>query len=430
MKDPMIVRPVLWLLLSICSAGGMAFYVTEIWGANQPPYFTDFYAPWWGSHEMLIHRRNPYSPAVAHEIQTVIYGAQITSSSPNDPSNIAGGFAYPPYVALLLWPTLYLSFSVAQKVFLCVSVLVTLIAFALWLRALRLRLSTLSTLTLAFFVLGSFPVLQGIKLQNLSMIAAALLAATMFLLAADKLMLAGIFLAASTFKPQFTIALVPWLALWTLGDWRRRRALAGSFLTTMMLLALCSEYLAPGWISRFVSVIQAYRQYTYGHSLFDVWFTRPWGQVVGACLLLAVLAFSWRRRRVPAESERFFLITSFVLAATVVVIPTLAPHAQLLLIPGVLCLFWRRALLLSSGLPVRLVLVATWVLLGWPWVAAFFLSFATLWYPALRLLRFWQVPLYTSPLLPLAVMTALGCLLRTGYRAGDADSVELANDSV
>lgn len=430
MKESIIVRPTLWLLLSICSAGSMAFYVTEIWSANQPPYFTDFYAPWWGSHEMLLHRRNPYSPAVAHEIQTVIYGAPITSSMPNDPSNIAGGFAYPPYVALLLWPTLYLSFSAAQKVFLCGSVLVTLIGFALWLRALRLRLPTLSTLTIAFFVVGSFPVLQGIKLQNLSVIAAALLAATVFLLSADKLILAGIFLAASTFKPQFTIALVPWLALWTLGDWRQRRSLAVSFLATMVLLALCSEYLVPGWISRFASVIRAYRQYTYGHSLFDVWFTPPWGQVAGVCFLLAVLALCWLCRGVPAESEGFFLITSFVLAATVVVIPTLAPHAQLLLIPGVLCLFWRHTLLLSSGLLVRLVLAATWVFLGWQWVASFSLSFAALWYPVLRLLRFWQVPLYTSPLLPLAVVTALGCLLRTGYRVGVGDSVALSKPSV
>src|SRR5579872_2522297 len=187
-------RSVLWLLLSVVSAGSMAYYVLEIWGANQPPHFSDLYAPWWAAHELLLHRRNPYSPAVAHEIQTMIYGAPATASA-DDPSSIGGGFAYPPYAALLLWPTVYLSFSAAQKVFLVFSVLAMVLSLALWLRMLRCRPSPLRWLTLAFFFLGSFPALQALKLQNLSVIAAALIALTLFLLAGDHLVLAGIFLA-------------------------------------------------------------------------------------------------------------------------------------------------------------------------------------------------------------------------------------------
>ena len=114
MKNSLISKTALWLLLSTLSAGSMAFYVAEIWSVNQPSDFTDFYAPWWGALELLLHHRNPYSPAVAHEIQTVIYGAP-SSTSIDDPSNIEGGFAYPPYTALLLWPTVYLSFSEAEK---------------------------------------------------------------------------------------------------------------------------------------------------------------------------------------------------------------------------------------------------------------------------------------------------------------------------
>jgi len=119
----------------------MAYYVAEIWSARQPPHFNDFYASWWGAHELLVHRRNPYSPAVAHEIQTAIYGAPVASDSALDPTGIAGGFAYPPYAALLLWPLIYLSFPVAQAVFLSVSILAMLLSFAGWVRLLRFHWS-------------------------------------------------------------------------------------------------------------------------------------------------------------------------------------------------------------------------------------------------------------------------------------------------
>lgn len=415
MKDSRLFTSILWLLLGILSAASMAFYVSQIWSANQPVHFSDLYARWWGAHELLLHGRNPYSPAVSREIQTVIYGVPV-APSPDDPSGIAGGFAYPPFTALLLWPTVYLSFSAAQKVFLCLSVLLTLLSLALWLRLLRIHLPQLTRLTLALFLLGGFPALQALRLQNLSLIAAALIAIALFLLSADYFILAGVFLAASTFKPQFTVALVPWIALWTISDWRRRRPIAWSFLATMLALVLVSEWLVPGWIPSFLNVVRAYRHYTYGHSLLDVWLTPTLGVVASAGLLLLALALCWKSRSQPADSPPFFLIISLLLAANVVIIPTLAPHAQLLLWPGLLCLFRDRNFLWNSSSLARLLLVTVCTLLAWPWIAVFGLLIAAARYSSASLLRFWEVPLYTSPLLPLAVLLALGCLLRVPAR--------------
>lgn len=422
-----ISKPAMWLLLGVFSAGSMGWYVNKIWSANQPPQFSDLYAPWWAAHELLLHGRNPYSPAIAHEIQTVIYGAQVIATSSDDPAGIGGGFAYPPYAALLLWPTVYLSFSGAQKVFLGVSVAATVLSLILWLRILRFRPSPQMWLTIALFTLGSFPAMQAMKLQNLSVIAAALIGVTLFLLSAGHLVLAGILLAVSTFKPQFAIALIPWLALWTLRDWRRRRLLAWSFLATVLLLVLACEWLVPGWIRDFLNVLHAYRRYTYGHSLLDVWLTPPWGFLVAALLLLSTLALSWRHRSQSADSMRFEIATSMFLAVTVVVIPTLAPHAQLLLLPGFLCLLRCRTLLDSAGNLQRLLLSATWSLLAWPWIASFGLLLASIRFPISALLRFWNMPLYTSPLLPLGVSLALGLLLTTD-RAADQESPVLASD--
>src|SRR6202021_728522 len=98
----------------------------KIWSAGQPSHFSDLYAPWWGSHEVLLHGRNPYTPAVAHEIQTVIYGAPVTTDTNGDYSGVSGGFAYPLYVAFLLSPTVHLSFTLVQSLFIWIAAHLTL----------------------------------------------------------------------------------------------------------------------------------------------------------------------------------------------------------------------------------------------------------------------------------------------------------------
>ena len=414
MKPPQsIVKPALWFVLSIISAASMDFYVAKIWSADQSSGFSDLYAPWWGAHEVLLRGRNPYSPAVAHEIQSVIYGAPVAAAHRADSSEFAGGFAYPLYAAFLLWPTVHMLFPVLQTFFVYVSVVVTLVSLVLWLSGLHFRGPPIAWLTFVIFTLGSFPVLQGIRLQNLSLIAAGLLALTVALLTGGHLTLAGVFLAASTFKPQFTIVLVPWLAVWAVSDWRRRQSLAWSFVASMLLLIGGSEWLLPGWIGGFLRVVRAYRQYTFGHSLLDVWFTSRAGPFVAAGLLLVVGALCWPYRRQPASSPGFLLVISLMLAATLTIIPTLAPHTQLLLLPGFLCLHRYRSVLWRSKRLARLLLAAVWLLLAWPWVAATGLTLAAVLQPVRTLLRWWDVPLYTSPLLPLAVLFALGCLIRT-----------------
>ncbi len=412
----------LWLLVSVCCAASMAWYVTTIWSLNQPPGFSDLYARWWGAHELLLHGRNPYSPAVSHEIQNVIYG-QPLPATPNDPLAIGGGFAYPLHAAFLLWPTVYLSFPAAKLVVLGASLLATLLSLECWLRSMQTKLTLARWLTLAFFVLGSFPCLEALKLQNLSLIAAALISFALFLLSAGRLTLAGVVLAFATFKPQFTITLIPWLLLWTAADWRRRRSMAWSFLATLTVLVALGEALLPGWISDFLNVIRAYRHYTYGHSILDLWFTPSWGAVAAAVVLAACAVACWPCRSEPATSARFCFATSLVLAANVVVIPTLAPHAQLLLVPAFLWLLRCTASSKAHRSWVRIFCEpAVWILLAWQWIAALALTLAGLRYPAAVLHRFWEIPLYTSPLLPVAVFLLLGSLVWSSggpvYEAG------------
>jgi hypothetical protein len=405
-------KPALWLILAITFASCMEFYVARVWSSGQPPRFSDLYASWWASRELFLHGRNPYTPAVAHEIQTVIYGAPIAAENGRDYTELAGGFSYPLYATFLMWPTVHLPFALLQPLFTCVAVAVTLGSTVVWLRAFHFRGPPVEWLTLTLFTLGSFPVLQGIHLQNLSLIAAALVTLSMVLLCTEHLTLAGFFLAASTFKPQFTVVLAPWLVLWAASNWRRRQSFAWSFLAIMLVLTAASELMLPGWIGDFLRVVHAYRQYTFGHSLLDVWFTPRLGPFAAAALLLAVVAISWPYRRLGTDSPHFLPIISIMLAATLTVIPTLAPHTQLLLLPGLFCLYCNRRVLWRSNRWARIALLALCLLLAWPWIAAAGLTLAAVLFPANALLRWWDVPLYTSPILPLAVLLTLCCLIR------------------
>jgi hypothetical protein len=57
--------------------------------------------------------------------------------------------------------------------------------------------------------------------------------------------------------------------------------------------------------------------------------------------------------------------------------------------------------------------------LAWPWIAAAGLTLATIWFPVNSWLQWWEIPLYTSPVLPFALFVTLFWL--TSSRIGRAD---------
>src|SRR5438552_11563646 len=77
---------------------------------------SDLYPRWLGARELLLHGRDPYSAAISREIQAGYYGRPLDPTNPNDPKD-EQGFAYPVYVAFLLWPILGFGFPAVQAGF-------------------------------------------------------------------------------------------------------------------------------------------------------------------------------------------------------------------------------------------------------------------------------------------------------------------------
>ena len=430
-KPPVVVT----FMLAVLVSASTWFYVNHVLRAeqiadsaihNRPRgNLSDLYPRWLGARELLMHGRNPYSAEITQEIQRGYYGRPLNPSRPDDPKDLQG-FAYPAYVVFLLAPTVGLSFDSVQIGFRWLLIGLAVLSIPLWLRVLRWRVACATVAILCVLLVGWLPMVQGIKLQQLSLLVAGLLAACGACMAAGWLFLAGGLLALATIKPQLTWPLVAWLLLWSASRWQERRRFVFGFALMMLLLLGGAQVVLPGWLGMFLEGIRQYHKYTQNQSVL-VWL---FGAVIGRALeiasFLACALCVWQRRAELPSSEAFGRAFSLVLALAVVIVPMFAPYNQVLLVPSILILgrTWGDT---DSVLPaVRLAAAVTLFLVLWPWIATVVLTLASFWLtPTLRH-QLWPMPFYSNFVVPVLVfaVTVLGEWTRAGQPLRDSATAE------
>lgn len=365
---------------------------------------SDLYPRWLGARELLRRGRDPYSDDITREIQAGYYGRAIDASRPNDPKD-QQGFAYPLYVVFLLAPTVGLPFPIVQRGFLWLLVVLTASSIPLWFRVLRCRAPGRTQAVWIVLTLGSFPAIQGFKLQQLTLLVCALIAAACYAVVTRHFIFAGVLLAFASIKPQLVFLVALWMFVWVLGDWGRRQGLLWSFVLTMVVLFAGSEALLPGWVNKFRHASAAYYRYTGGgRSVLDVALTPTWGRMVSAVVVIVMIICVWRRRHESENSPEFHWMLALVLATTLVVIPMFAPYNQLLLLPALLLLVSAIRELWNEGRTMRFLVAITAIAVSWPWLAALLLVIALTFLPAAMVQRAWAVPLYTSLAIPITTL--------------------------
>ena len=369
---------------------------------------SDLYPRWIGARELLLHGRDPYGADVTREIQAGYYGRPLDASRPNDPRDQAG-FAYPVYVVFCLAPTIGLPFAIVQKSFFWVLVILTSAGTLLWLRVLRwpAPASTLTKISLVVLTLGSLDVVQGLKLQQMSLLVAGLIVIAIMLLVADYPVAAGILLAVATIKPQLVVLLLLWLAIWTVADWRRRYRWAVAFLATMAILLAASEWYLPHWILRFWQAVREYRQYTGARSVLDNLVGPPWSWALEVLALAALLVACYRERRQDANTYAFAFTVSLALAITVLLVPITATYNQVLLIPALLLLLKERGAIWQGGAVIRSLFLITAGLIFWPWVSGSVLAVLSFVLPSETVDRAWAAPSWTVTQIPVALAAVM-----------------------
>jgi Glycosyltransferase family 87 len=363
---------------------------------------SDLYPRWLGARELLRHGRNPYSAEVTREIQQGYYGRPLDPARPDDWKD-QQAFAYPAYVVFLLAPTVDLPFHAVQVGFRWLLIALAALSGLLWLRVLGWRMPCVDKLIVVALMLGWLPMVQGIKLQQLSLLVAGLLAACGACLAGGWLFCAGGLLALATIKPQLTWPIILWLLTWAGSAWRSRRRFVLGFALVMLLLLGGAQLILPGWLRMFVDAIRQYHQYTQNRSVLVWMFGSVIGRILEAASVVACAACVSSVRREPASSAAFGRAFGLVLALTVVIVPMAAPYNQVLLAPAILALVWSS----TSGGPIlpaiRLARLVAGSLVAWPWIATLGLSAAYVWLtPGLRQ-RLWQLPFYSILMVPVFI---------------------------
>jgi len=373
--SPAQKRIPLWFLLSLCVGATTWLYVHQIlipWadaralqGGDLKVQMGDLYSPWVGTRELLLHRRNPYGQEVSHEIQRVFYGRAIQQTYGEPGVDVVNEqrFAYPVYAVFLLAPTVFADFAQVQSWAPFALALLTAIGVLLGLDILHL-LSWKMAIASVLFTLSSPQIVQGLRLEQLALVVGCLLAAGLWCVKKGHLVAAGVLLAFSTIKPQMSLLPLAWFILWAACEWRTRWRLLAGFGVTMAALVGAGELLLPGWLSYFFAGLAAYRRYFPTTSHLRLLLGDRLGIAVSTSIVICLLAFGWRNRKVAGDSRRFTLVVATFLMATLLTFPLFTPFNQALLILPALLLVSEWATLPRLS---RLTFIA---IVTWPWITS------------------------------------------------------------
>ncbi|MBZ5532821.1 MAG: DUF2029 domain-containing protein [Acidobacteriia bacterium] len=326
-------------------------------------YGSDLQRSWIASREALLHHGDPYSDKVTREIQDAMYGPTLTSAARAQQYD-EQRFAYPLFTSILLLPVLAIPFAVLQPLASVVLAALMVWSVLLWSDALGISLNSGSDLLWAGLLMVGIPVVQGVSLQQLGLLVCFLLAASMYLVARHRLLPAGVLLAFAMMKPHLALPVALWMAIWVIGDWRRRYKFAIAGATAMAVLMIAAQVLQPGWITEWLGVLQQYRRYTQGRSPIEMLAGNRIGAVMitlGMWAVVAWVCFTLRKSlpRTPAFAAGLCL----ALAAGVVSGPNWLFHNQVILLPvGMWLLVWGKKFLSGAQrlLPFACQFILIW----------------------------------------------------------------------
>ena len=372
------MRPWAWVLLGVLASAVSWTYMHRIllpWehyvnvehGWVKAP-LGDLYPRWVGTRELLLHGTNPYSAEVSHKIQIAFYGQVIEQSYDKPQFEIIDEqrFAYPVYVVFLLAPAVHADFDMLQRWAPIVLGAFTVLSIWLWLAVLHWRPPLWSLVVLILPVVSSPQIAQGMRLRQLGLFAALLLALATWCVAQNRLFLSGVLLGVSTIKPQMVLLCLVWFLIWTLGNWKKRWPVAAGFTAALGALAGAGEILVPGWMRYFLEGMEAYRHYFPLGSISIVRLALGnWlGGIFSVVAVIVLLVYAWNRREVPADSPDFARVLSYFFITASLVLPLMTPYNQVLLLLPLLMLIrnWQ-------DLP-RWDRVGFALFFAWPFVAA------------------------------------------------------------
>lgn len=291
----------------------------------------DLYSPWYGTRELLLHNRNPYSTEVNRDIQISLYSHLLTAAEHQNEQR----FVYPVYVVLLMWPSAFAQYATVSLVGLVALTIAGAGATLCCMKFVNWPSSTHDRITAVLLAMSTPPMLRALRFEQLSTVVVLLLVGGFLAVSRKHMITAGILLALATIKPQMALLPILWIIGWSLLQWKQRKPLAIAFLAAMSSLLVVSECLLPGWIFTFFRQLQAYPRYA-GAGSFLTMIGGTWIGWFTAVLLLISAAFKVLPHLGSEPSSRAFQFCAcLVFSLAPVVMPTMgAQHNFVMLLPA------------------------------------------------------------------------------------------------
>jgi len=386
---------------------------------NGYSFGADFYPIWLTAREGLLHRRDPYSPQTTRQVQLDLFGRTVDARVFGAPPDY-WTFAYPAIADVLLWPIGLLPFSLVRIGFGLLLGILTAFSVVLWLRIVYPRARPLTVASSVILTLCSYAVLEGLFAEQMGLLVAFLLAASLTALVRQKLFFSGSLLALALVKPQVMFLITLYLLLWSIAGWRARWRFAGGFFLMSSVLGASSLLIWPHWISEWLGVVSSYRRYSdpplVNHFMGNQ-VGRPLGPIFVIALLVSAVALSWRMRFALTDSRDFRLAISLLLAVTTIaVLPGHAVYDHVVLLPGIILIAscWRD---FAPSKPFRITLAAGALALFWQWICA---PVAVALWPMVSResasIFLLTLPIRTAASIPFGVCALLGLMLWQGHR--------------
>jgi len=248
-------RIAMLVVLGVVLLGAYTWVFHDVF-ASREPGAVDFFVPYEGARLYLTEGLNPYSDEATQRIHESIFADEHVNLRPQH------AFFYPMYTVLLIAPyTLLPTYAWVQAAW-QVTLQVLLVASAvLTLRYFDWKPKPWLLAVLVLWSLLLYPSARAILLGQLTVVVFFLTVLVLWLLfrgepSAQRDVLAGVFLALSTIKPQMQFLLIPLLVLWALKG-RRWHFIASAALSMGALLGV-SFLMMPTWLADWVAQVVAY----------------------------------------------------------------------------------------------------------------------------------------------------------------------------
>jgi hypothetical protein len=341
-------------------------YATYVVFTSKFPGANDFYSRWAGGRAFLIDGLNPYSDEVTHRIQLGMYGHLAEEGA----DQVA--FAYPLYTIYLFFPlSLIPSYPQAQALWQAILEFALLLAVFFTFRIYRWQPKPWLLVATCFWGVLFYPGARSIILGQFAIVVFAFVALALWAVKESKDILAGLWLALSTIKPQMVFLLIPLLLLWAI--YHRRWRLVGSFIVSMTVLVLSSLLLVPTWISDFFTWMSRYPSYTaIGSPIWTLthYFFPQLGtpaETVISLLVLGHLLYTWRGAANRSWLEFDWVVAMTLIVTNLIALRTATTNYVVLLMPTFIVFktldkrFQRRGAMLIVLIEL-LLLVGFWIL--------------------------------------------------------------------